>query len=377
MHHHLMRELPKCGRRVPCRLWMLSLLAFSSLIGCRSTAPIHVWRPGKVSAQPHARIALAPVVASPELAAAIEAVMLTQRTTARSDLAVLTTQQLLDASPVRLASTMPLSNDLTALTAARAAGADILLHGEVCSCNIDLTGDVAKPEESSPNMNQVFFQRLGIQLQPDAGFHILMSWNVLDVSSGKSLASQQFRLDSRQATELYPDLNALAGQPANQLLTAAARESWKSIVPSVQKDWVRLSSPWIQPAAWRVQRGNRAAQLGQWEMAEYHWRKGTNWWLPTPAAHHNLAIAMAAREDFPAAKLELRKARGPLSWRLPAETMIWLDYNQRMYHRAHQLENPPEGWVYPAPEDLPSTAPSVPLIDERKLPWFSLGPYRP
>ena len=99
--------------------WLLTITAVGvsfGLTGCRTVAPIFVWRPPQIETQPGARLALAPIVAYPELAMAIEAAMLVQRPAARADLAVLTAEQLLEAA-VRLASTLPLANDLAALHA--------------------------------------------------------------------------------------------------------------------------------------------------------------------------------------------------------------------------------------------------------------------
>lgn len=349
-----------------------------AMAGCRTWAPIYVWRPAQVATTSHARVALAPVVAAPELSAAIESAMLAQRPAARADLAVLTSQQLQQAAPVRLASTIPLTSDLAALEAAKCAGADILLFGQVHSCNIDWSRDstgVAEQDINDPK--KTFLEKLGLQSKKDPGYHILLYWNVLDVRTGKSIGSQHFKLHSCDLALRYPDLNSMAKQPGLQLITGSARESWKAVAPYVVKDEVLLAQPVLQPGSWRVLRGVRAAKQGNWQMAEYHWQKAAAWnWLPTPAAHHNLAIAHAAREDFSSAKQQLQQATGPLSLRLPSETLVWLDDNHRKYHQSHRLDKPAEGWAFP--DYVPPTQQlSVHQINENDLPWWSGLPFSP
>lgn len=345
--------------------------------GCRTLAPIYVWRPPQVATTTHARVALAPVVAAPELSAAIETAMLAQRPAARADLAVLTPMQLQQAAPVRLASTTGLASDLAALEAAKCAGADILLFGQVHSCNIDWSQDTAGTAKlASVDPGQHLLERLGLRSKKDAGYHIMLYWNVLDVRTGKSLGSQQFKLHSRDLNARYPDLNSMAEQPGLQLITGSARESWKAVAPYVVKEEVLLAKPVFQPGSWRVLRGVRAAKHGNWQMAEYHWQKAAWKWLPTPAAHHNLAIARAAREDFAGAKQQLQHATGPLSLRLPAETLVWLDDNHRKYHQSHRLDKPAEGWSFP--DYVPPTQQlSVQQVNENDLPWWSGLPFSP
>ena len=333
-------------RIVSGTMMVISLTMFLS--GCRARAPIYVWRPAKVTVPKPSRIALAPVAGDMQLAAFLEQALMQQRPAARSDIAILTSQQLAQVSPVRLASTAALSNDLIALQAARAAGADLVLCGQVIDGKLDFNN--ASPASApQQNMNQVFFQRLGKNQTKDPGFHLVMAWNVLDTRTGKLVGSNQFKITSRDLVKKYPDLQVLQASPTEQLITACARESWRTLAPTVEKEEVRLAVSFLQPGSWRVWRGVRAAKKGQWQLAEQYWQSAADGLLPSPAAHHNLAIAKASREQFQAAKAELQSATGLLSRRLPPETLVWLDYNHRLYHQAHQLGTPSEGWSFPTP----------------------------
>ena len=365
---------------MPTHLIKLALLAaivlaeLLCLSGCRAKAPIYVWRPALVATPRYSRIALAPVAGQAQVSQAMELAMLNQRPTARADLALLTTEQLAQVSPVRLVSTASLSNDLIALQAAKAAGADIVLCGQVIDYRLDFAGDEQQPKPAEQNMNQVFFQRLGAQNQnaKDAGYHMAMSWTVLDTHTGKTLGSHQFKIQSKDIADRYPDLQNISAQPAEQLVAACARETWKTLSPVVEKDLVRLAVPLFQPGSWRVWRGVRAAKKGQWQTAEMYWQKVADGWLPASAAHHNLAIAKAAREDFTGAKQDLQNATGIMSRRLPQETLVWLDHNHKLYCQAHQLPEPVEGWSFKNPYgDSQDESYTVQAVDSRDLPWWS------
>ncbi|MFO0942841.1 MAG: hypothetical protein U0930_19055 [Pirellulales bacterium] len=277
--------------------------------------------------------------------------LMQQRPTARADVALLTAEQLLQVSPIRLVSTDSLSNDLVALQAAKTAQADLLLCGQVIDGKLDLESEVTQPKPEEQNMNQVFFQRLGLQKSKtnDPGYYLVMSWNVLETQTGKSVGNCQIKITSGDVAKNYPDLQSLADQPSQQLIQASAREAWKVLSPFVYKDQVRLAVTWFQPGSFRVWRGVRAAKKGQWQIAEMYWQSAADSLLPSPAAHHNLAIAKAAREDFSGAKQELQAATGIMSRRLPPETLVWLDFNHKLFSQAHQLGEPPEGWSFKNP----------------------------
>lgn len=345
----------------------LVLIAMS--LGCRVTAPIHVWQPPTVELPQGCRVALTPIAGRADLAQSIEQALLAQRPAARADVALYTANQLAHASPIRLTSTAPLTSDLTALHAARALGADVLLQGEILSSKLDRVVDEPKPETT--NYNALFFQRSEKQEIKDES--LLLSWRVIDVQSGKALGSRTFSINNRQAAERYPDLELLQSSGTSIIIPASARETWKSISPIVAKDRVQLAVPWFQPGAIDVNRGVLAARKGQWQTAEQYWSQVADRYSFSAAAHHNLAVAKAAREDFSGAKQQLSGATGPLAFRLPSETLYWLDRQHRIYNESHRISKPTEGWAFPDPgssSDLPRAEP----IDIASLPWWTAIP---
>ncbi len=365
------RDNSVCVRN--CRLagaWGLVLCALLACCpsGCRRSAPIHVWHPPQASLPPSGRLALAPIAGNPELAQRIEQALLAQRPQIRGDLAVVTPQQLAESSAVRLASTAALTSDILSIQAARAAGADVLLQGEILDANIDLLPTTEKPKVI--DWNQAFFRK---QDDQDKHEKILMSWRIIDVNSSQTIGTASFNLETQAAIKQYPDLGFVEHDQTQILISASARESWKTVAPFVTKDQVRLAVPWLQPGAFTVRRGVAAARKGNWELAQQRWERVAKTFWFNASAHHNLALAHAAREDFPAAKEELYKATGPFAVRLPSETLVWLDQQHRYHNQALGLGTPADGWSFPDP--LPyREVESVPTVDVASLPWWTALP---
>ncbi len=359
---------------------LIVMLAGLGQIGCRRSVPIHVWLPPQAPVPSSAaRVAIAPIFGNPDLAAALHQALMAERPTIRADLAIVTPEQLRQQSTVQLASTAPLTSDVLSVAAAREAGADILLQGVVLDADIDVQSLLAEKKAQQPekvDWNQAYFHKP--PEGPDKHERIVLSWRAIDVASGQTIGSHSFNLATQQAIERYPDLDFVQHDQTQLLISASARESWKTIAPFVDKDHVRLAVPWLQPGSFTVRRGVRAARKGDWQLAEQHWQRAANRLWSHPAAHHNLALALAAREDYPAAKAELQKATGPLSLRLPPETLVWLDQQHRHHNAALGLGTPAEGWSFPEPnpraaEDAASR--SIIVADVATLPWWTAIPF--
>jgi hypothetical protein len=352
--------------------WCFNLLLCSLFIaaGCRTTIPIHVWRPSKATIAHSGPIALVPLSGLPAIAGPFQEALLSQRPAVRSNVALLTAEHLIEASPIRLVSTDQLSNDLVALKAARAAGAHYVLLGHVVDSRLDLDKESLDESSKPKNYNQIFFQRLGLQSQTKEDYFLTTSWRVFEVQTGRPITTHLVKVHSRDIDKRFPDLQGMSQEPTRQLLTAAARETWKAVSPSVEKDQVRLAKPLFQPGSFRVRWGVRAAKKGDWPTAEGWWQSAADSWFPSPAAHHNLAIAKAAREDFVGAKQELNLATGWMSKRLPPETLVWLDQQHKHYCQALLLAEPDDRWGFEERQSLPAEYYSVPAVDPAAVPWW-------
>ncbi len=342
------------------------------LCACSRTAPMHVWQPAVVGVTPHSTIALGPIAGQRELAEKIEFGLLSQRPQARADLAIFMPDQLAERSAVRLASTAELASDISALAAARSVGADVLLQGEIVASDVDMEFDEPQPQPDKINYNELFFKKKSNgDTQPET---LLLSWRVIDVVSGQTLGTHVFNTNTRIASEEYPDLEVAHADATDLLVAASARETWKAIAPSVEKTRVKLAVPWLQPGAMRTRWGVWAARKGNWKRAEEHWEKATHWFWFNNAAHHNLALAKVASEDFPAANEHIEKAGGFFAFTLPNETLFWIDSHQRLFHEAHGLPAPPSPWTFTRPiAEIPVE--SVEPIDIEDLPWWTAIPF--
>ena len=177
----------------------------------------------------------------------------------------------------------------------------------------------------------------------------MISWRLVEVSTSRTLGNQVVSIDTRRADRDYPDMIFTHPDPTDRLIAASARDSWKSLAPSVERDKVDLMVPWLQIGAMATRSGIVDAHKGRWDLAEQKFALAARRNPLNVAAHHNLAIAQAAREDFPAAKQQLSDVSWPLSLRLPAESRFWLDQRQRQFQAAHGLGKPAEGWLFPDP----------------------------
>ena len=281
-----------------------------------------------------------------------------QRPAARDDLQLISSTQLIDRSPVRLVSTSSLQNDATAIQAAQRSSANLLLEGEV------LIARFVEPDSREPVTEDA----------PPPNEQLLISWRVIDVATSKSVTNQVVSIDTHRADNDYPDMLLTHPDPTDRLIVASARDTWKGLAPSVTRDEVELMIPWLQIGAMQVRNGIVDCHNGRWDLAEQKFAKAARWNPLNVSAHHNLAIAQAAREDFSAAKEQLSRVSWPLSTRLPAESRFWLDQRDRQFQAAHGLGKPAQGWLFPDPVEF-NVLPPVDPTSIEELPWWTAIPF--
>lgn len=365
------------ARRIARQILSLWLCVVALMFcGCAMSAPMHVLHPSRLSVPAAKRIAFAPIAAREALAAELEQAILAQSPSVRGELQLLTAQDLMAASPIRLASTAPLTGDLTALMAARHAQAELLLMGEVVQD--DLSG--AQLEENAnvpPEIAQ--YKAINMPLIGPSSLQrperVAVAWRVFDVASGQQLGSQTLAIDRMVADREYPDLQYAFPMPRERVIAASARQTWQSVAPYLAKEDVVIALPWFQPGAGQIRRGNAYARIGRWDQAEQEWTIAASRYPWSNSAKLNLAIAQVAREDFEAGKATLG-TMGPLRLRKrQAETLVWMDQRHRWYHESLGLTPPEGGWAFPEPaRDLPPPAPSTAPSPE-EAPWWTVIPF--
>lgn len=344
--------------------------------GCTMSAPMHVLHPSRLNLPQPSRVAFAPVVAPEPLAKQIEEALLAQHPAAPSGLQVVTAAELASASPVRLASTAPLTSDLTAVDAARQAGAELLLIGEVVRAELDedaVTIDNLPPELNDYRSNEPLAAPPESARKPQ---RVAIAWRVFDVPSGRVIGNLTLGIDRIEADRKFPEMQLVIPEARQRVIAASARETWQAITPYLEKEDAEIALPWLQPGASQVRRGNAYARGGRWDLAEAEWTAVAARYPFSDAAKHNLAVAQAAREDFSGAK-ETLGTLGPLRSReLQSRTLVWLDQRHRWHQTALGLPPPPEGWAFPEP--LPPSQDSVakstaPAPEEQ--PWWCAIPF--
>lgn len=351
-------------------------LCFIALLatGCAMSAPMHVLHPSRLSVSGAKRIAFAPIAARESLALEIEQAIRAETPTMLGDFQLLTSKDLMEASPVRLASTAPLTGDLTALLAARHAQAELLLMGEVVQDELSVNVDEPhQPPEAAriDAMNMTLFGPSNLK-RPE---RVAVAWRVFDVASGRQVGSETLAIDRFVADREYPDLQTVFPMPRERVIAASARQTWQSVAPYVAKENVVISLPWLQPGASQIRRGNAYARMGRWDMAEQEWTIASSHHPWSNSAKLNLAIAQVAREEFEAGKTTLG-TMGPLRLRKrQAETLVWIDQRHRWYHESLGLAPPENGWAFPEPSREPiATAPST-APSPSEAPWWTIIPF--
>lgn len=287
--------------------------------GCRLAVPIYIWQPPQLESTVGKRVVLSTVAGPEDVARPLKEKLFAAtpgdagRATTLVDAAALQ-----DAAEVLLVSADDAEpNDVALAAAARKEGLDYVLRGEV------IEDRHVRPDGKQDSRLKV-------------------SWRLTSLSDDPSVLGSPVVVDRQSAIDRYPDL-AMVGD-VDQTLTAAARDTFRLITPSVDRDQAELAIPYLLPGSKQVRLGNAAALDGRWGDAERIWTAVAEEHPSQVAATHNLALAAAAGQDFSKAKRLARQAirRHPLPHY--KQTLVWIELRQRAYHKAFNLTDPPEGW---------------------------------
>ena len=328
----MVSRIVRCAALGSC----LSLLA-----GCYLVAPIHVWQPPELESTVGKRVVLQSVGGPPETAADVKAKVLEMvpRDTGRNT-SIVRSEDLLQGSHVRLASaTDEGPSDVALAAVARQHGIEYLLRGRVLTQQTDSkdkSNEANKPDKVQP------------QPQPKPSEQdnprLAVSWRLMSLGENPGAKGQPVAVDVKSAVKRYPDL-AMVGDPDQILTSAAARETFSLITPSVDRQQVQLAVPYVMFGSGEVRRGNVAALNGQWGEAEQIWNDVLARHPMQAAAAHNLALAAAAGQDFSRAKRLARQAIRLQPTPLHERTLVWIELRQRDYHKSFNLPDPAEGWL--------------------------------
>jgi hypothetical protein len=264
-------------------------------------------------------------------------------------------------------------SEMASLSAARNAGANYLLSGDVVSHQLTF------PEEETPRSTRFSFRRKRILSES-----LSVRWCVYEVDTGRRLEEHTVTLNREEVDKQFPDL-AFQSDGAAKVMAASARRSWELVVPTTYATDVPIDLPWFALGSSEVRRGNAYARMGQWESAERAWQDAADAHPWNTAAWKNLAIAAVAREDFSLARDRLKHA----DWKywpgdLTPKTLGWIEERQREYHAAFHRPPPASGWSFPDPptadqlqsETQTSLHANQPMsLDDQ--PWYTAIPFIP
>lgn len=342
---------------------MLSFL----LTGCHMNAPMHVWKTPRLSTGSAVSVAVAPVGGPEHVAEKLDKSLIATRPQTMPHLAVLYPDQLENISGIQLVSYDGQPSEMAAYGAAKRAGAQYVLSGEILQHDLE--------PRQVPKQRRLF----SFLKKPPPDESMSVRWTVFDARTGSRIGQHTIDMDPKRAQLDYPDL-AYQGSGESKVIAASARRSWEMVVPTTTATQATLDLPWLMPGSARVRKGNAFARLGQWEQAEREWQEAADLHPWNRAAWHNLSMAAVAKEDFQLARDRLEHSN--LSW-LPgdetAETSAWIDSIQRDYRACFQPNssplNPPAPMLAnPEPSKNPATVKPRSLDDQ---PWYTIVPFMP
>ena len=264
-------------RRFACPPLLL-LVVTCPLGGCRVSAPVHVWKPPVLASTVGKRVVLSTVAGPEELAEQVRSKLLAMTPTDFGRQTTLVDSNALqNNSGIQLVSaTDDEPSDVALASVARREGVEFLLRGEVME---------------------------GSETATDSDDHdsLTISWCLTSLENGTSGGGIPVTIDTEQAVNRYPDL-AFSNSRDDVLTTAAVRESYRLLTPSIRREQVRIEIPYLMPGSGQVRRGNLAALAGRWGEAEQIWSEVMERYPTQIPAIHNLALAAAAAQDFSRAK---------------------------------------------------------------------------
>jgi hypothetical protein len=317
----------------PLRVCLLAPLWL--IVGCQLHAPIHVWQPPQLASTVGKTVVLQAVSGPSEIADPVKQKLLAMVPSDAGRNTTIIEPSQLQPSKLSLAAAIDREpSDVVLASMARSEGVDFLLRGEI----------VAKPESIQPPSHESPSHSASLpNSATDDPPRLAISWRLTSVGKQPSSAGQPVVVSLQSAIDRYPDLAILSSQE-EVLQSAAARDTYRLMTPSIERHRVRLAIPRVTFGSAEVRRGNMAAVAGRWAEAEQIWSDVLAEHPLQAAAAHNLALAAVAGQDFSRAKHLARQAVRLRPIPLHKNTLVWIELRQREYHRAFELPDPPEGW---------------------------------
>lgn len=346
---------------------LISLVLIAVSLGCKMTAPMHVWKSAEVPKAGALRIAVAPIAGHSETCDRLLQALQSYQPNPSPLVAAVYPEELSRIGGIQLVSFDNQPNDMATLSSARRGGMDYLLQGSIVREDLNLP---------PPDMKKRRFRLFKPKEKVES---LIVRWAIVDVESGLRIREKTIYVDRTQADKDNPELNFLAQSNDARVLAASAKQSWSFVAPTTGKVDAMLDLPWFAPGSSTVRKGNGFARQGNWEQAEQEWQQAADQHSWNTAAWKNLSLAAVAREDFQLARDRLKHADTFWPGDSTFPTLNWIEQRQRAYHEAMNLPPPAQGWTLPDPPKTvrPDEVPSSPPKDASELPWWTKIPLLP
>ena len=288
--------------------------------GCKVAAPIHLWRPPQLASAVGGRVVVSELSGEGPLVAQVRSKLFESvPSDFGRNIMLVDYRSLSEQGEVKLVSaTDEQVNDLALASLARRSGADFLLRGEVI-------------ESRASDYEEALSDQLTI------------SWSLTSLAADREGGGLPVSVTAETAIQRYPDLALLASSD-DVLTIAAVRETYRLMLPTVDRETIEIESSYALPGSRELRRANELAKSGNWAAAEKRWERVRKDYPFQIAAMHNLALAAVARQDYSKAKELARSAIRFHPSALHQQTLVWIETRQRAYHKAFGLPDPPEGW---------------------------------
>lgn len=329
---------------------------------------MHVWKASQAPKSGAVRIAVAPVGGSTDATERLQNAMQRAQPNPNPLVAALHPQELAQVGGIQLVSYDNQPNDMATLAAARHAGMDYILQGNV----LDAYLDIPPPDPIEQRKFRIFKPKEKVEF-------LTVHWSVIDVASGLRIKEQTISMDRKEAEKRYPDLAYHTAGGDGRVLMASARESWAMVAPTTETEQALLDLPWFSRGSSQVRKGNGYARQGRWDLAEREWQEAADQHPWNTAAWTNLSLAATAHEDFSLAKDRLKHANTFWPGDSTYPTLNWIEQRQRHYHQALNLPAPAAGWALPDPPKTVGAGDvaSSPPRDLKEMPWWTAIPFIP
>jgi hypothetical protein len=258
---------------------IVAALITASQVGCATTATMTAMKPAEVPLGQVRSVAVLPFSGPQDVAEAARQAVATRL--GEDNFCTIVAPQEFEnfaAAPLRMGNG-PVDNQVAIETARR--------------MNLDaiVVGRLARRRHSR-------FGSSSTVLIGDPVVSVAVEFQMIDVRSGRVLASNRVENSHTGELSTEPDSPESEPQVLQRLSVASAREAVAKLIPHETTVRVSLADQKFGKGLFAVRAGNKLAKAGDWRMAATKWREALSASPENSAAMYNLGVAYEAARDF-------------------------------------------------------------------------------